>query len=89
MTIAHLVDGFQLHVASTLNGPLVVLLEEDGADEPDDGIAAGEDADDFHPALDLAVEALNGVGAVELGAVLPRECHVGQHAGLGLIHDCG
>jgi hypothetical protein len=26
---------------------------------------------------------------VELGAVLPRECHVGQHAGLGLIHDCG
>ena len=89
MTIAHLVDGFQLHVASTLNGPLVVLLEEDGADEPDDGIAAGEDADDFHPALDLAVEALDGVGAVELGAVLPRECHVGQHAAFGLIHDCG
>lgn len=89
MTIAHLVDGFELSLASALNGPLVVVLEEDGAFEPDDGIAVGEDADDLHPALDLAVEALNWVGAVELSAVLPRECRVGQHAGLGLIHDCG
>lgn len=35
--MAHQVDGFQCHVAGVLNGPLVVLLEEDGADQADDG----------------------------------------------------
>jgi hypothetical protein len=34
-----------------LDRPFVVLLEEDGADEPDDGVVVGEDADDLGPAL--------------------------------------
>ena len=39
--------------------------------------------------LDFTVEALDGVGAVQLGAMLFRERHVGQHVGLGLIPDGG
>jgi hypothetical protein len=41
-------------------GPFVVLLGEDGAEEADQGIAAGEDPDDVGAAADLAVEALLG-----------------------------
>jgi hypothetical protein len=33
-----------------------VLLGQDGADEADEGIAAGEDADDVGTAADLAVQ---------------------------------
>jgi len=39
-----------------LFGPFVVLLGEDGADEPDQGVAVGEDADDVGAAADLPVE---------------------------------
>jgi hypothetical protein len=34
-----------------------VLLGQDRADEADEGVAAGEDADDVGAAADLAVEA--------------------------------
>ena len=43
--IAQLRDGFQRHVAGTLDGPFVVLLEQDHFDEADDGIFVREDAD--------------------------------------------
>jgi hypothetical protein len=42
-------------------GPFVVLLGQDGADEADDGVAAGEDTDDVGPPPDFLVEALLGV----------------------------
>ena len=54
---------FQGHVAGALDGPLVVLFEQDRADEAGDGGLVGEDADDLGAALDLAVEALERVGA--------------------------
>jgi hypothetical protein len=63
------------------------LFEQQGADEADDGIIVWEDADDFGAPLDLAVEALDRVGRVQLGAMLLG--HVGQHVGLGIIHDGG
>lgn len=44
--IAQWRDGFQRHVAGTLDGPFVVLLEQDCPDETDDGVLIGEDADD-------------------------------------------
>ncbi len=48
-------------------GPFVVLLGQDGADEPDQGVAVGEDADDVGAAADLAVQPFLypalGVGA--------------------------
>ena len=54
-------DRFQRHVAGALDCPFVVLFEEDSADEPDDGLVVGEDADDLGAALDLAVDALDRV----------------------------
>ena len=47
-------DGFQRHVAGALDGPFVVLFEEEGADQADDGVVVGEDADDVGAPLDLA-----------------------------------
>jgi hypothetical protein len=47
------------HVAAGF-GPLVVLLGEDGADEADDGVAAGEDPDHVGAAADLLVEPFLG-----------------------------
>ena len=38
--------GFQGHVAGALDGPFVVLFEQDRAHEPDEGVVVGEDADD-------------------------------------------
>jgi hypothetical protein len=36
-----------------LDRPLIVLLEQDCADEPDDGVLVGEDADNLGAAFDL------------------------------------
>ena len=60
--IAHQTDGFQCHVSRPLDGPFVVLLEEDRADEPDDGLVVGEDADDLGAALDLTIDPFDWVG---------------------------
>jgi hypothetical protein len=60
-SIAHGADGLQRHVARTLCGPFVGLLEEQGADEPDNGGFVGKDTDNIGAALDLAVETLDGV----------------------------
>jgi hypothetical protein len=46
------------------------LFEQDGADEPDDGLVVGEDADDVVSAFDLAVEALEAVVGVNFRPVL-------------------
>ena len=63
----------QGHVPGALNGPFVVLLEQEGADQTDDRVVVGEDADHVGPALDLAVETLDRIRAVELGLVLVGE----------------
>jgi hypothetical protein len=67
----------------------VVLFEQDSADQADDGVVVWEDADDLGAALDFAIDALDRVGRVQLDAMLPGESHVGQHVGLGLVHDGG
>jgi hypothetical protein len=64
-------DGLKGHGAGALDSPLVVLLEEDGADEAGDGGLVREDADDLGAALDLAVQALARIGRVQLRPVLP------------------
>ncbi len=48
-----------------------------------------EDADDVGAALDLAVDAFERVGRVELGPVSGREGHVGQDVGFGGVHQGG
>jgi hypothetical protein len=79
---------FDLHVA-ILELPLVILFEQDGADEPDDGLLIGKDADDIAAALDLFIEAFQDVGAMQLGSVLGRKGHVGQHVCLAVVHEGG
>ena len=54
-------------------GPFVVLLGQDGADEADQGVAAGEDPDDVGAAADLAVQPLLGVVGPDLPPELFRE----------------
>ena len=50
-----------------LHRPFIVLFEENGADEANDGCL---DADHVGAALDLPVHALQRAGGMELGAVL-------------------
>src|SRR5262245_37406556 len=59
--IAQSFKGFQAHVAA-LNRPLVVLLEQHGADEANDGRLIGENGDDIGAPLDLSIEPLQRVG---------------------------
>ena len=68
--IADWSNAFQRDVAGTLDGPLVVLFEQDGADEAGNGSFVGEGADNLGAALDLAIEALERIGGMQLGAVL-------------------
>ena len=53
-------DGFQRHIAGTLDGPFVVLLEQDGTDQAIDSLLVVEDADHIGATLNLAVEPLEG-----------------------------
>jgi len=48
-------DGFQRHVADSLHGPFIVLLEQDGADRAGDGALIGGNAGDLGATLDLAI----------------------------------
>jgi hypothetical protein len=80
-------DGFQRHVTGALNGPFIVLLEQDGADQAGDSVLIGEDADDVSAALDLAIESFQRIGAVDLGSVILGEAHKGEDIGFGLIHQ--
>jgi hypothetical protein len=54
-----------------------------------DGVFVGEDADDGGPALDLAVEALQRIGGMQLRPLLSGEAHVGQHVWLRVVDECG
>jgi hypothetical protein len=69
--------------------PFIGLLEEQGTDEPDHSGFVGKDAGHIGAPLDLAVEPLDGDGAVELGPVLAGKVHEGQHVLLGGIHQTG
>lgn len=61
--IAHRGDCLKGHVTGSLYGPFIILLQEQGTDQPDDGVVIGEDADDLSAPLDLAVETLYRVGS--------------------------
>ena len=58
-------EGVEAEVAAGF-GPFVVLFGEHGADEADDRVAVGEDADHVGASADLAVEAFVGVVGPDL-----------------------
>jgi hypothetical protein len=45
-----------------LYGPFVILFQQNGTDQPDDGRFVGEDADDVGAPLDLAVQSFERIG---------------------------
>jgi len=59
--IADLAELFQAHVAGSARRPLVVLLQEQRADEAHDRRLVWEDGDDVGAPLDLAVEAFERI----------------------------
>jgi hypothetical protein len=59
--------GLNLHV-TTLQLPVVVVLEQHGANEIGDAVLVGEDTDDVGSPLDLLVEPLERVRTVQLGS---------------------
>src|SRR5215211_1564 len=75
-------------VAAT-DEPLIVLLEAEHADEPDQGAVVGEDADDVGAAADLLVEALEWVRAPQLRPVRWREGIEGEDVLLGVGEHAG
>ena len=82
-------DGFQGQITGALDGPLVILLEKNGADEASDGVFVRKDADHIGAAFNLAVQAFEGVDGVDLGPVLLGEGHVGEDVCFGLVHELG
>ncbi|MBB4184780.1 hypothetical protein GGE07_001406 [Sinorhizobium terangae] len=74
---------------SAVNGPLIVLLEQQRADQADDGVVNREDADNFCVPLDLAVEAFDWLGPMRLGPMWLGKGPVGEDVVLGLVHDGG
>ena len=74
------------HVA-VLQLPFVVLLQQHRADQAQDGLLGGKDADHVGAPLDLLVEPLQRIDRVQLGAVLGWKCHVSQHLVLAVIHQ--
>ena len=57
MSAGSVTSFLEAEVAASF-GPFVGLFGEDGADETDDGVAVGEDADGVGAAADLPVESL-------------------------------
>jgi hypothetical protein len=49
-------------IAVALDGPFVVLLQEDAVDQPNDGLVTGEDADNLAATFVLAGEPFKAVG---------------------------
>jgi hypothetical protein len=53
-----------------LDGPFIILFEQQCTDEPDDCGLVGEDADHIAASLVFAVEAFERIGVVDLGPML-------------------
>jgi hypothetical protein len=60
--IAYCSDVFRCHVSRALNSPLVILLQQQSADESEDGIVVGKDAHDLCPSLDGRGSQLEATG---------------------------
>jgi hypothetical protein len=81
--------GFLGEVAAFADGPVVVLFEQDGANQADRRGVVGEDPDDVRAALDLLVDPLERVCRGDLAPVGARERGVGGHVGLGIFEEFG
>ena len=79
-------DGFQRHVAGALDGPFVVLLEQDCADEPDDGRSLGKmPTTSVRRLISPLSRSRRWWSAAS--SVLGGKAHIGEDVGLGLVHE--
>ena len=78
-------ECLKAHV-SQRDRPLVAGFEHSRADWADNGVVVGEDAHPLGAALDLPVLHARGVRAGDLGQVLPRKIHAGEHVVAGGGH---
>lgn len=72
--------------------PFVGLFGQDRADEPDDGVPVGEDADGVGATADLLVEPLSGVVGPDLGPHVLWEAGEGEQVvtgGLQVLEEEG
>ena len=69
----------------TADGPFVVLLSQDGANQATHGWPVREDAHHIGAASDLLVETLQRVVRPDLPPVEGREAGEGQDVGAGLV----
>ncbi len=76
-------------MSGALNGPFIILLQEQGAEEPNDSIVNEKDADDLGASLDLAVETLDRICRMKLCPVLHGKGHVGKHILFCALHQRG
>ena len=83
-----LLEQLEAEVAALL-GPLVVLFGQDGADEADNGLAIGKNADDVGAAADLAVEPFVGVVGPDLAPHRLGEGGEGQDVPAGTFEVVG
>ena len=70
-------------------GPFVVLFGQDRSDEADDGVSAGEDADNVCAPADFAVEAFVGIIRPDLAPQFAGEGGEGQYLSAGTIEVFG
>ena len=68
--VAHWREGFQCEVSTALDGPLLGLLHQDGANETADGSFVRKDPNHIGAPLDLAVQALDWIRAMQFRPVL-------------------
>ena len=71
-SIVHGRERLEAHVTA-LDGPLVILLQQERADEAGDRRFIRKDANYLRPPLDLTTEAFERVRGVRLGPVGGRE----------------
>lgn len=81
-------QSFRGHV-SPEDGPLMVLLTEDGADQADDDLFVGEDADHVGASLDQLVDVYERFGGVDFAPVILREGHEREDVGFSFFHQFG
>ena len=66
---------------------MAASLGIDREPSPLEGRRKSLETDDVSAALDLLVEAFQGVGGVDLGAMVFGEGHEGEDVLLGLVHE--
>jgi hypothetical protein len=69
---------FPASCSGALDLPFIVLLEQDSADKPEDGVVGGKTADDVGTAFDFAVESFQAVRGVELRPMIGGKANVSE-----------